>query len=88
MLGHLYWWLVGGYDLEIGHVEVATKVVTLWKVAFLCAVMREQMCNIGDASENHDFVPRIKQMQLSWFISPVALYRPNLKISNTALSSA
>ena len=34
--GHHYWWLAGGYDLEIGHfLEVASMVVTWWIVAFL-----------------------------------------------------
>ena len=33
--GHQYWWLAGGYDLEIGHLlEVASMVVTWWIVAF------------------------------------------------------
>ena len=34
--GHQYRWLAGGYDLEIGHLEVASMVLTLI-VAFLCS---------------------------------------------------
>ena len=31
--GHQYWWLAGGYDLEIGHfLEVASMVVSWWIV--------------------------------------------------------
>ena len=30
--GHQYWWLAGGYDLEIGLLEVASMVVTWWIV--------------------------------------------------------
>ena len=35
--GHQYWWLAGGYDLEIGLLEVASMVVTWWIVAVLCS---------------------------------------------------
>ena len=39
VLGHLHWWLEGGYDLEIGHfVEVASMVITWWITAFLPSV--------------------------------------------------
>ena len=34
MKGHQYWWLAGGYDLEIGLLEVASMMVTWWIVAF------------------------------------------------------
>ena len=39
VLGHQYRWLAGGYDLEIGHLEVASMVVTWWIMAFLCGVL-------------------------------------------------
>ena len=46
MLGHLYQWLAGGYDLEI---EVANMVVTWW-IVFFCAV------NIpGQSNKGQDF---------------------------------
>ena len=36
--GHQYWWLAGGYDLEIRHfLEAASMVVTWWIVAFSCS---------------------------------------------------
>ena len=36
-LSHQYWWLAGGFDLEIGHfLEVASMVVT-WCIACCCA---------------------------------------------------
>ena len=34
MKGHQYWWVAGGYDLEIGLLEVASMMVTWWIVAF------------------------------------------------------
>ena len=34
MSGHQYQCLAGGYDLEIGHLEVASMVVSWWTVAF------------------------------------------------------
>ena len=37
VLGHQYQWLVGGYDLEIGLLEMASMVVSWWLVAFLCS---------------------------------------------------
>ena len=38
MSGHQYWWLAGGYDLEIRTLlEVASIVVTWW-IVFFCAV--------------------------------------------------
>ena len=41
MSGHQYWWLEGGYDLEIGHsaIEVACMVVTWWILAFCAEVV-------------------------------------------------
>ena len=40
MLYHQHWWLVGGYDLEIGHfLEVDSMVVSWWIVAFLRCVV-------------------------------------------------
>ena len=42
-LGHQYWWLAGGYDLEIGlFLEVVSMVVTWWIVAFM---QSETICN-------------------------------------------
>ena len=43
--GHQYWWLAGGYDLEIGHfLEVANMVVTWWIVAFLVQCITMVWC--------------------------------------------
>ena len=34
VFGHQYWWSAGGYDLEIGLLEVDSTLVRWWIVAF------------------------------------------------------
>ena len=39
--GHQHQWLAGGYNLEIGLLEVDSMVVTWWIVAFLPSVSQK-----------------------------------------------